>query len=63
VDELACKSEGKQAKLSFLPPYPFIWAAITAAFRLSEVETSGFFGKSAVSDGVLLVQTHEGVFS
>ena len=28
-----------------------------------EVETLGFFGKSVVSDGVLLGQTREGVFS
>ena len=27
-----------------------------------EVETSGFFGKSVVLDGVLLRQTHEDVF-
>ena len=29
----------------------------------SEVEISGFFGKSVVSDGVLLGQTCEGMFS
>ena len=27
-----------------------------------KVETSGFFGKSVVSDGVLLGQTHKEVF-
>jgi hypothetical protein len=37
----------------------------TSAFYILviEMESQGFFGESVVLDGVLLGQTHEGVFS
>lgn len=43
---------------------PHLYDGVSNCFRMSsEVEAYGFFGKSVVSDDILLRQTREGLFS